>query len=140
MRTATIAMLSVILLVLSAPAYVHHSGAMFDRTRQTQITGTVTEFQWTNPHASFKVEVMGTDGKTETWSIEMNGPNNLVRGGWKRTTIKAGDKVTVTINPLRDGRPGGWYLGITLSDGRTLGGAGDPGTGGDESAPAADHG
>jgi hypothetical protein len=112
---------------------------MFDRTRQTQITGTVTEFQWTNPHASFKVDVLGADGKTETWSIEMNGPNNLIRAGWKRTTIKAGDKVTVTINPLRDGRPGGWYLGITLPDGRTLGGAGDPGTGGGESAPAADH-
>ena len=82
---------------------------------------------------------LSDDGKTATWSIEMNGPNNLVRAGWKRTTIKAGDKVTVTVNPLRDGRPGGWYLGITLADGRTLGGAGDPGTGG-ESAPSADHG
>ena len=140
MRTTIVVMLAAVLLVLSAPAYVHHSGAMFDRTRQTQVTGTVTEFQWTNPHASFKVDVLGADGKTETWSIEMNGPNNLVRAGWKRTTVKAGDKVTVTINPLRDGRPGGWYLGITLPDGRTLGGAGDPGTGGGESAPAADHG
>ena len=139
MRASVIAVLAVVLLVVAAPAYVHHSGAMFDRTRQTQITGTVTEFQWTNPHASFKVDVLGADGKTETWSVEMNGPNNLIRAGWKRTTIKAGDKVTVTINPLRDGRPGGWYLGITLPDGRTLGGAGDPGTGGGESAPAADH-
>jgi hypothetical protein len=118
------------MLVLSAPAWVHHSGAMFDRTQQTMITGTVTEFQWTNPHSSFKVEVPGTDGKSEIWSIEMNGPNNLVRAGWKRSSIKPGDKVTVTINPLRDGRPGGWYLGITLADGRALGGAGDPGTGG----------
>ena len=138
MRAAIVSMLAVVLLVLSAPAYVHHSGAMFDRTRQTQVTGTVSEFQWTNPHASFKVDVLGADGKTETWSIEMNGPNNLIRAGWKRTTIKAGDKVTVTINPLRDGRPGGWYLGITLPDGRKLGGAGDPGTGGGESAPPAD--
>ena len=87
MRKAIVAMLAPVLLVLSAPAYVHHSGAMFDRTRQTQITGTVTDFQWTNPHASFKVDVLGADGKTETWSIEMNGPNNLIRAGWKRTTI-----------------------------------------------------
>ena len=139
MRSAAVVALTVLMLALSTPAYVHHSGAMFDRTREIKITGAVTEFQWTNPHASFKVDVLGDDGKTETWSIEMNGPNNLVRAGWKRTTIKAGDKVTVTVNPLRDGRPGGWYLGIMLPDGRTLGGAGDPGTGG-ESAPSADHG
>ena len=120
MRSAAVVALTVLMLALSTPAYVHHSGAMFDRTREIKITGAVTEFQWTNPHASFKVDVLGDDGKTETWSIEMNGPNNLVRAGWKRTTIKAGDKVTVTVNPLRDGRPGGWYLGITLADGRDL--------------------
>jgi hypothetical protein len=141
MRSLYVAALAAVMLVLSAPAWVHHSGAMFDRTQQTMITGTVTEFQWTNPHSSFKVEVPGADGKSEIWSIEMNGPNNLVRAGWKRSTIKPGDKVSVTINPLRDGRPGGWYLGITLADGRALGGAGDPGTGGESaaSAPPSDH-
>lgn len=130
MKTLYLAALCAVLLALSAPAWVHHSGAMFDRSKETRITGTVSEFQWTNPHASFKVDVLGADGKTETWSVEMNGPNNLIRAGWKRTTIKPGDKVTVTINPLRDGRPGGWYLGITLADGRTLGSAGEP-TGGE---------
>jgi hypothetical protein len=141
MRSLYVAALAAVMLVLSVPARVHHSGAMFDRTQQAMITGTVTEFQWTNPHSSFKVEVTGADGKSEIWSIEMNGPNNLVRAGWKRSTIKPGDKVTVTINPLRDGRPGGWYLGITLADGRVLGGAGDPGTGGESaaSAPPPDH-
>jgi hypothetical protein len=139
MRSVFVAMLGAAWLGLSTPGYVHHSGAMFDRTKEAKITGTVSEFVWTNPHASFKVDVLGADGKTETWSIEMNGPNNLVRAGWKRTTIKPGDKVTVTVNPLRDGRPGGWYLAITLADGKTLGSAGDPGTSG-EPAPAADHG
>jgi hypothetical protein len=119
---------------------VHHSGAMFDRSKEMKITGTVTEFQWTNPHASFKVDVLGADGKAQTWSVEMNGPNNLIRAGWKRTSIKPGDKVTVTINPLRDGRPGGWYLGITLADGKTLGGAGEPSGGEPPAAPAPDHG
>jgi len=128
---------AIVLAALSAPAWVHHSGAMFDRSKEMKITGTVTEFQWTNPHASFKVDVLGADGKTETWSIEMNGPNNLIRAGWKRTSIKPGDKVTVTINPLRDGRPGGWYLGITLADGKTLGGAGEPSGGEPPAAPAA---
>lgn len=130
MKTLYLAALCAVLLVLSAPAWVHHSGAMFDRSKETMISGTVSDFQWTNPHASFKVDVLGADGKTQTWSVEMNGPNNLIRAGWKRTTIKPGDKVTVTINPLRDGRPGGWYLGITLADGRTLGGAGEPTGGG----------
>jgi Family of unknown function (DUF6152) len=130
MRSAYLAALATVTLALSTPAWVHHSGAMFDRTRETRISGTVSDFQWTNPHASFKVDVPAADGKSVTWSIEMNGPNNLIRAGWKRTTIKPGDKVSVTINPLRDGRPGGWYLAITLSDGRTLGSAGEPAGGG----------
>jgi len=113
--------LGVALLALSAPAWVHHSGAMFDREKQTTITGTVTEFTWTNPHASFRVDVPNAAGKIESWAIEMNSPNNLVNAGWKRSTIKPGDKVTVKINPLRDGRPGGLYVGITLADGRYLG-------------------
>lgn len=137
MKSLYLCILAIALAVLSSPAWVHHSGAMFDRSKEMKITGTVTEFQWTNPHASFKVDVLGADGKTETWSIEMNGPNNLIRAGWKRTTIKPGDKVTVTINPLRDGRPGGWYLGITLADGKTLGGAGEPSGGEAPTAPAA---
>jgi hypothetical protein len=98
----------------------HHSGAMFDRGKTATITGTVTEFNWTNPHSSIKVEVTA-GGKAESWAIEMNSPNNLVREGWKRTTLKPGDKVTLTINPLRDGKPGGWYLSIKLPDGKQLG-------------------
>jgi len=112
------------LLLASAPAYVHHSGAMFDNTREQTIKGKITEFNWTNPHSSFKVDVTGADGKTETWAIEMNSPQNLIRTGWKRTTIKPGDPVTVVVHPLRDGKPGGSYVSITLADGTTLGGSG----------------
>jgi hypothetical protein len=111
-----------ILMAISTPAYVHHSGAMFDRAKEITITGTVSEFTWTNPHSSFKVDVTDPNGKVDVWAIEMNGPNNIVRLGWKRTTIKKGDKVSVRINPLRNGQPGGWYLGITLPDGKVLGG------------------
>jgi hypothetical protein len=137
MRSINLGIFALFAVLCSTPAYVHHSGAMFDRSKQTTLTGTVTDFQWTNPHASFKVVVTDAQGHTASWSIEMNGPNNLIRAGWKRTTIEVGDKVTVTINPLRDGRPGGWYLGILLPDGRSLGGAGDPGTsGGSPSDPA----
>jgi hypothetical protein len=120
-RTVVTSALGAVLLAFSTPAWVHHSGAMFDREKQTTITGTVTEFVWTNPHASFRVDVPGADGKVESWAIEMNSPNNLVHAGWKRSTLKLGDKVTVKINPLRDGRPGGLYVGITLPDGKYLG-------------------
>ena len=119
-RTLVTAAFGTLVLAFSAPAFVHHSGAMFDGEKMITITGTVTEFSWTNPHASFRVDVPNADGKTESWAIEMNSPNNLVHEGWKRTTIKAGDKVTVTVNPLRDGRPGGWYVAITLPDGKSL--------------------
>ena len=120
-RALITAAFGALVLAFSAPAYVHHSGAMFDGEKVITITGTVTEFSWTNPHASFRVDVPNGAGKLESWAIEMNSPNNLVHEGWKRTSIKAGDKVTVKINPLRDGRPGGRYIGITLADGKYLG-------------------
>jgi hypothetical protein len=121
MRTLRIIALTAATL-FSSPAYVHHSGAMFDITKAVKIMGTVAEFNWTNPHANFKVVVVGTDGTTQDWAVEMNSPNNLVREGWKRSTLKPGDKVTVTVRPLRDGTPGGQYVSIVLADGQSLGG------------------
>lgn len=123
-RRIPTALAGAVLLLASAPAYVHHSGAMFDNTREQTIVGTISEFNWTNPHSSFKVEVKNAEGKVETWAIEMNSPGNLVREGWKRTTIKSGDVVTVVVSPLRDGKPGGSYRSITLADGTKLGGSG----------------
>jgi hypothetical protein len=120
-------------LALPVLALAHHSGAMFDATRTITLNGTVTEFNWVNPHSSFKVDVASADGKHEVWAIEMNTPQNLVREGWKRTTIKAGDKVTVVVRPLRDGKPGGSYVSIKLADGTTLNGP-EPASG---AAPAA---
>jgi len=121
-RTLITGSFAALVVAFSAPACVHHSGAMFEAEKVVTITGTVTEFSWTNPHASFRVDVPNAGGKLESWAIEMNSPNNLVHEGWKRSSIKAGDKVTVQITPLRDGRPGGRYIGITLSDGKHLGG------------------
>jgi hypothetical protein len=132
-RTLVTAAFGALVVAFSTPAFVHHSGAMFDAEKVITIAGTVTEFSWTNPHASFRVDVPNTDGKLESWAIEMNSPNNLVHEGWKRTSIKAGDKVSVKINPLRDGRPGGRYIGITLADGKYLGGDATPAA----AAPAA---
>ncbi len=113
-------------------ALAHHSGAMFDGSKSQTLVGTITEFNWTNPHASFKIEVTGSDGKPVVWAIEMNGPQNLMHAGWRRSTIKPGDKVTTVVRPLRDGKPGGSIVSITLADGRTLGGSGPGGNGANE--------
>ncbi len=110
------------LLAVAGLVSAHHSGAMFDSTRTQTLVGTVTEFNWVNPHSSFKVEVAGADGKPVVWAVEMNTPQNLVREGWKRTSIKTGDKITATVHPLRDGKPGGSYVSVKLADGTLLSG------------------
>ena len=102
-------------------AWAHHSFAMFDQKREVSLVGTVHEFQWTNPHAFIEIEIRpAAGGAAETWSVEMNSPNNLTRQGWKRNSLKAGDKVTCTINPLRDGSKGGLFVAVTLPDGKVL--------------------
>jgi hypothetical protein len=110
-----------VLVLAAIPAVAHHSFAMFDQARTVKLSGTVTQFQWTNPHSFIELEVPAKGGGSEHWSIELNSPNNLTRQGWKRTSIKPGDKVTVTINPLRDGKKGGLFSTIILPDGHMLG-------------------
>ena len=106
-------------LVASMPAAAHHSFAMFDQKKIMTLEGTVREFQWTNPHAFIELEVPN-GGTTTRWSIELNSPNNLKRQGWNRTALKAGDKLTLRMNPLRDGHPGGLFLDVRLPGGKVL--------------------
>ena len=96
---------------------------MFDMSRRVTLTGTVREFQWTNPHSWIELTVMRGDAKEE-WSIEALSPNVLGRQGWKKNTLKAGDPITVVINPMRDDSKGGNLVAVTLADGTTLGGGG----------------
>jgi hypothetical protein len=105
------------------PALAHHSFAMFDQTKTLVLKGTVTEFQWTNPHSFIELDAPATPGgKVEHWGIELNSPNNLTRQGWRRTSVKPGDVVTITINPLRNGMKGGLFNSVVLPDGHVLGG------------------
>lgn len=119
-RSLAIAAVTAAVVVSAGAAEAHHSGAMFDRSRQVTLVGTVKEFNWINPHSSFSVDVAKPDGSAELWAVEMNSPNNLVREGWTRTTLRPGDKVSAVINPLRDGKPGGVYVAITLPSGKVL--------------------
>ena len=101
---------------VAGPAAAHHSFAMFDQKKVMTLEGTVKEFQWTNPHAF--IELDATGGRH--WSIELNSPNNLKRNGWNRASLKTGDKITVRIAPLRNGKPGGLFLDLTKADGTVL--------------------
>ncbi|HWJ70512.1 MAG TPA: DUF6152 family protein [Sphingobium sp.] len=108
--------------LVAASAGAHHSFAMFDQTKTVALKGEVVEFQWTNPHAWIELDVPNAKGVKERWGVELNSPNNLTRQGWRRSTLKAGDKVTITISPLRNGKKGGLFNTIVLPDGKVLGG------------------
>jgi hypothetical protein len=112
--------LLIAVLCLLAPAIAHHSMAGFDRTQSLALEGVVKNFAWQNPHAWIELEVV-KDGKAVTWNFEMTAPAYLVRAGWKKTSVKAGDKVTVVGNPLKTGEPGALFVSITLADGTKLG-------------------
>ena len=106
---------------VTAPALAHHSFAMFDHEKTVKISGTVKEFEWTNPHAW--IHISATDEKTGRaveWSFEMGSVGQIAVQGWKADSIKPGDKITVTMHPLKDGSRGGQYMAAVLPDGRTL--------------------
>lgn len=109
-------------LLVAAAAGAHHSFAMFDQTQRVTLKGTVSEFQWTNPHAFIQLAVANAAGAKEEWSIELNSPNNLKRQGWSSTSLKAGDQVTLVTYPLRDQsqHKGGLFIEVTLADGKVL--------------------
>ena len=111
------------LALAAVPASAHLSYSMFDMAKTVELEATVTQFKWQNPH-SFNLADVEAPGGKERWAIEMTAPANLVQEGWKRTSLKAGDKVTIWVHPLRSGAKGGSYAGVRLADGKTLGDAG----------------
>ena len=119
MKFKLIAAAAVVSCGLAVPAAAHHSFAMFDSSKQMTLVGTVKEFQWTNPHTWIQVNVP-TSGKVVEWSIEGGSPNGLARRGWKSTILKPGDKITLVINPMKDGSNGGSLKTVTLADGKVL--------------------
>jgi hypothetical protein len=109
-----------IALVTAVGVSAHHAAAGIDRSKSVTLKGTLKTFSWSNPHSWMEVEVAGEDGKVVVWTVEMTSPAYLVRAGWKASTIKPGDEVSVTVRPLRSGDPGGLFVSVTLADGRTL--------------------
>jgi hypothetical protein len=105
-----------------APAGAHHSFAMYEPTKTLTFKGTIKSFQWTNPHVVVWILVQPEGGAAaQEWSLETTSPGVLTRNGWTRQSLKAGDRVSVTLSPLRDGSRGGSLNSVTLLDtGQTL--------------------
>lgn len=121
MKSAIVGCLCAVLMLVATGASAHHSAAGIDQTKTVTVVGVVKEFKWANPHSWIDVDVTDEQGQTKVWSIEMTAPAYLARAGWKSTTIKPGDKVTISVKPFRNGDPGGLFVNITLPDGRVLG-------------------
>ena len=106
-KCSTALLAGVALIVTSGAVFAHHSFAMFDQDHPLELSGTVQEFKFTSPHTFVLLEVKGSDGATTVWNLEGASPSALVREGWSSKTLKAGDELKMTIDPLRSGAPGG---------------------------------
>ena len=106
--------------LLAVPALAHHSFAMFDTTQTVEFSGTVKEFQWTNPHSWLVVDVTSEQGEVVEWRLETGSPGRLGRMGWRPRMVVPGDEVSVTVHPRWHGSPGGMLLTVVLPDGTTM--------------------
>jgi hypothetical protein len=106
--------------VAGAPALAHHSYAMFDSQQNKQLDGVVETFKWTNPHSYIEVLVTDDKGQTQKWGVECGSPAQMVKAGWRSSSLKPGDKVVVTIHPLRSGELGGSFVQVQTADGHVL--------------------
>ena len=107
-------------LAASAPLVAHHGAATFDTANEMTLKGTVTEWTWFNPHCFLKFDVKDASGAVKTWAVEAGNPTDMAKRGWRRTSFKAGDAVTVTLQPVKTGAPVGRILSVVLADGQTL--------------------
>lgn len=115
-RIACVTAALLVALLADHRAHAHHSFAMFDNTKQIKLTGTVSSFDWTNPHVYFALDVP-EDGKTTKWTIECANIGILKRAGWNLHTLAVGDKVSAVIAPLHSGDKGGLLKEVATPDG-----------------------
>jgi hypothetical protein len=118
-RLTLVAVLGFFIATLSA-AGAHHSFSAFNMNEEKTVTGTVKQVEWTNPHIWIWIDVADEKGALNTYGFEGMSPNFLERRNWTRTTLKAGDKITVSYRPLRDGKNGGMFMNGKMEGGKVL--------------------
>ncbi len=117
LRTLGVAL---VLLAASVPLLAHHGAAQFDVGKKVTVKGTVVEWFWANPHCFLRFDAAGDDGQVVHWAVETQSGPNIVPQGFTKQTFKVGDEVTVTLEPVKNGRPLGRLLRVVLADGSTL--------------------
>lgn len=109
------------LALAATPVLAHHAGVMFSSDQVNELTGTIKEVQWTNPHIWIQVNVEGTDGVTREWSVEWGSPNSLGRRGIRPSSFPVGDTVEMRVRPMIDGTEAGAFVGAMFANGDTVG-------------------
>ena len=122
MRTTLVTVFAVAvgLLIVSGPLLAHHANAGFDVGKRVTVKGTVTEWFWANPHCLLRLDVKDDNGQVVHWVAETQAPPNMIPFGWAKQSFKAGDEVTILLEPVKNGQPLGRILQATLPDGTTL--------------------
>jgi hypothetical protein len=126
-RRGWVTLCGTVSLLVAGIACAHHSFAMYDSDHQVKLSGTVTSFDWNNPHVYIELASTDEQGATRGYTVECASPGILNRVGWKFNMIKRGDKITVIIAPLKTGEAGGLLKQITLADGRKFSNGGPAG-------------
>jgi hypothetical protein len=125
MRNRLVMAASVAMVLLaSAPSDAHHTGSTLLSETTVTMKGVVKSWLWSNPHCLLTIEVKGADGQVVQWVMEAQAPNSIYPAGYRNNTFKPGDEVTVTANPVTNGRPYGRIASVVLADGKKLGGEG----------------
>ncbi len=119
-RTATLPAAILGLLLLSMPLLAHHGSAAFDMGRKVTMKGTVTEWVWANPHCFLKYDVADANGSVVHWVAETSNPPDMINSGWSKQSLSPGDQITITVEPVKNGRPAGHLLEVILPNGKTL--------------------
>jgi hypothetical protein len=107
--------------VVSAPLLAHHGNSAMDTGKKLVLKGVVTDWLWANPHSVLGFDVKDDSGNTVHWSAEANNPADMVERGWSKNSIKVGDQVTVTVEPVKNGKPVGRIIQVALPNGQVLG-------------------
>ena len=118
MTMRRVCLLCAAMILAAGPLLAHHSGAMFDRTRKVTFTGTVVMFQYVQPHSWIDVKVTNADGTETQWSFEAGAPQQMKMVGLTPDVLHAGDKITITGHPLRDGRPAAAFIELKFPNGK----------------------
>ena len=114
--------------IFSTPLFAHHGYAAYDTEKKVTLKGTVTQWFWANPHCVLQLDVTDDSGQVVHWGTETENPSTMIRQGWTKESLKPGDQVSITVLPVKNGKPIGRIVEVVLSNGQRLAGRINPAT------------